>query len=108
MAIKVVFPLCSSFCTRLLYNLDQVETCLAIYTDYNTFSPIKVILFINALIHRKEFKPDEYTCHTGKLLINCSLTSYRYYSFKIGFKSLPLLNIKFNRKSFVLLGSDSF
>ena len=37
MAIKVVFPLCSSFCTRLLYNLDQVETCLAIYTDYNTF-----------------------------------------------------------------------
>ena len=47
MAIKVVFPLCSSFFTLLLYNLDQVETCFAKYTDYNTFSPIKVIYFFN-------------------------------------------------------------
>ena len=41
MAIKVVFPLCSSFFTLLLYNLDEVETCFAKHTDYNTFSPIK-------------------------------------------------------------------
>ena len=47
MAIKVVFPLCSSFFTLLLYNLDQVETCFAKYTNYNTFSPIKVIYFFN-------------------------------------------------------------
>ena len=49
MAIKVVFPLCSSFFTLLLYNLDQVETCFAKYTNYNTFSPIKVIYFFQYL-----------------------------------------------------------
>ena len=94
MAIKVVFPLCSSFFTLLLYNLDQVETCFAKYTDYNTFSPIKVIYF--SIL---ESKADEFSFYTGKSLVPCSLMSHRYYHKRWGIKvkeTLSLSPIEYN------------